>query len=265
MAEYMKFDSIKIPTEVTEPVTEAKCKICDDTGVVFDNNGNMKPCACWKKHQLAVKQKKAGMPSALQNMNFETFDLSFYPANENPNFMHNSQYSYLDYAKNAKSKAEKFVESVMNYGLTNSQGILFQGQVGSGKTHLAASITNSLIENNIDVLFLVVPDFLDEMRMSYGNFGEFNEVTLMNKAKNAKVLVLDDLGTHNFSEWTKNKLFTLINYRLNNQLPMIITTNLNLDELKEVVGERVISRIIAGCTPCLLPVKRDIRLAKIQR
>lgn len=265
MSEYKKFDSIRIPNKINKSAINIKCNICGDSGVVFDSNGNMKPCICWKKNQLSIKQKKAGLPIDLQNMTFNTFDLSYYPANEKPEFSHNNQYSYLDFAKNAKAKAELFVRQITDYNTANIKGIMFQGQVGSGKTHLAAAIANCLIKKNINVVFSVVPDFLDEMRMCYGNYGEFNEVSIMNRAKNAEVLVLDDLGTHNFSEWTKNKLFSLINYRLNNRLPMIITTNLNLDELKEIVGERVISRIIAGCIPCFLPVKRDIRLTKINR
>ena len=267
MAQYKNFDSIDLPSSAAgQADVAAKCPLCGDSGVVFDKAGNLKPCICWKNKQMQKKMQRAQLPPALQNMTFDSFDLSFYPANEMPSFTHNTQHSYLDYAKNAKTKAEKFAKQVLMSGdLSQVQGIMFQGQVGSGKTHLSAAIANKLLVNNIDVLFLVVPDFLDEMRMSYGSLGEFNEITMMNKAKNAQVLILDDLGMHNFSQWTKNKLFTLINYRLNNQLPMIITTNLNLDELKEIVGERVISRIIAACEPCLLPVKIDIRLAKLHR
>ena len=95
--------------------------------------------------------------------------------------------------------------------------------------------------------------------------GEFTEMELMNSAKNAGVLILDDLGAHNFSEWTRNKLFSLINYRINNDLPMVITTNLHLVELQNILGERIISRIISVCKPCLLPVKRDIRLTKLRK
>lgn len=267
MAQYKNFDSIELPANTsTNPNLEVKCKICNDSGVVFDKNGNLKPCKCWKQRQLAKKKRKAQLPTALQKMTFEQFDLSFYPANEKPSISHDTTHSYLDYAKNAKYQAEKFVNSIVTSGTADDiTGIMFQGQVGSGKTHLAAAIANKLIANNIDVLFLVVPDFLDEMRMSYGSLGEFDEVAMMNRAKNAPILILDDLGMHNFSQWTKNKLFTLINYRLNNNLPMIITTNLNMDELKEIVGERITSRIIAACIPCLLPVKRDIRLAKLHR
>lgn len=267
MAQYKKFDSINLPKSDFDSVQDAavKCPVCGDSGVVFDAEGNMKPCSCWRRKQYQAKMRKAQLPPALQKMTLDNFDLSFYPANETPNLVNSAAKTYLDYAKHSKQKAAEFIGQILNNGHQQTQGIMFQGQVGSGKTHLSAAIANELVKHNINVLFLVVPDFLDEIRMSYGSLGEFNEITMMNNAKNAQVLILDDLGMHNFSQWTKNKLFTLINYRLNNQLPMIITTNLELEELKEIVGERVISRIIAACEPCLLPVKIDIRLAKLHR
>ena len=139
---------------------------------------------------------------------------------------------------------------------------MLEGQIGSGKTHLAAAIANELLAAGQHILFLVVPDFLDELRNSYHSSGEFNEIEIMEQAKNIPVLILDDLGNHNFTEWTQNKLFSLINYRLNQQLPSIITTNLDIPSLAEVLGQRVVSRIIASCEVCLLPVPKDIRLLK---
>lgn len=267
MAQYKNFDSIELPKSVIKQNNSAdECPICGGSGVVFDNAGNMKPCHCWKQKQQRKKMQKAQLPSALQKMTFTNFDMSFYPANEIPDFAYEYKFSYLDYAKNARKKAVNFVQEILGgEDLSQVAGLMFQGQVGSGKTHLSAAIANNLISNGIDVLFLVVPDFLDEMRMSYGNLGEFDETAMMDNAKKAQVLILDDLGMHNFSEWTKNKLFTLINYRLNNQLPMIITTNMKMEDLKELVGERITSRIIAACEPCMLPVKIDIRLAKLHK
>lgn len=264
MPQYKNFSTIKINTTQSEQFVKPNCPICGDTGVVFDTNGQTHPCICWKNKQLKQKQVNANIPKALQTMTFDNFDLSYYPTNENPELGFVTDKSYLTYAKNAKKEAENFVHSVINKD-NNIQGIMFQGQVGSGKTHLSAAIANSLLQNNQNVLFLVVPDFLDEIRMSYGNFGEFNENQLMKKAKNSNVLILDDLGNTNFSDWTKNKLFSLINYRVNNELPIIITTNLKIDELKDLLGERTISRIISVCKPCILPVKRDIRLTKIYK
>lgn len=269
MAQYQQFDPEEYPSPKSDfhhNMPKVHCAICGDTGVVFDKDGQPHPCRCWQKQQLERRQKNANLPKALRLMTFDNFDLSYYPANERPDLNANLQFSYLDFAKKAKKAAETFAQNIIaGIPAAEQEGLLLQGQVGSGKTHLAAAIANVLIQHQQEVLFLVVPNFLDEMRMSYGNNGEFNESQLMNRAQNAEVLILDDLGAHNFSDWTKNKLFTLINYRINQCLPMIITTNLQLDDLCDILGERIISRIIAGCKPCLLPVKQDIRLSRLKR
>jgi DNA replication protein DnaC len=82
----------------------------------------------------------------------------------------------------------------------------------------------------------------------------------MDTARKAEVLVLDDLGAHNFTEWTQNKIFSLINYRMNHGLPCVITTNLSLEEMNQVVGLRTVSRIIEMCKIYRLYVDEDIRV-----
>lgn len=268
MVDFENFNSINWRSTMADgsaDVRKVNCSICGDTGVVFDKNGNTHPCRCWKQKQAHQRFADAKIPKALRSMRFENFDFSYYPANESPDLKVGGAFSYLAYAKKAKQASEQFSAAVIDGSEQNPMGLMLQGQVGSGKTHLAAAIANSLVDANKNVLFLVVPDFLDEIRMSYDNMGEFTEMELMNSAKNAGVLILDDLGAHNFSEWTRNKLFSLINYRINNDLPMVITTNLHLAELQNILGERIISRIISVCKPCLLPVKRDIRLTKLRK
>ena len=82
----------------------------------------------------------------------------------------------------------------------------------------------------------------------------------MERAKKAKVLILDDLGNHNFSEWTQGILFSILNFRINENLPTIATTNLDLNTLAEVLGERSLSRLISISEPSLLPTPKDIRI-----
>jgi len=84
----------------------------------------------------------------------------------------------------------------------------------------------------------------------------------MDSARRVHVLILDDLGAHNYTEWTRNKLYSIINYRLNNNLPTVITTNLDLAELEEYLGERTTSRIIQMCRIFRLMVETDIRIVK---
>ncbi len=116
--------------------------------------------------------------------------------------------------------------------------LLLQGGYGCGKTHLAAAIANFAVEMGVPTLFLTVPDLLDMLRFSYDSddttFEErFNEI------RNASLLILDDFGTQNATGWAQEKLFQIINYRYINKLPLVVTTNLSLDEIEARIRSRL--------------------------
>lgn len=139
------------------------------------------------------------------------------------------------------------------------------GPVGCGKTYLAGAIANELVGYGIEVLFTVVPDLLDEIRSTYDRQeGGQSEIELLEAARKVGVLILDDLGAHNYTEWTRNKLYSILNFRLIHQLPTVITTNLTLQELDSYLGERTTSRIVQLCRAYRLAAERDIRLVKSQ-
>jgi DNA replication protein DnaC len=124
------------------------------------------------------------------------------------------------------------------YAASLNGWLLLQGGYGSGKTHLAAAIANYAVGMGVPTLFLTVPDLLDTMRFAYGSqdtsFEErFNEI------RDASLLVLDDLGTQNATAWAQEKLFQILNYRYINKLPLVVTTNLSLDEIEARIRSRL--------------------------
>mgnify|MGYP000847701371 FL=1 len=108
-----------------------------------------------------------------------------------------------------------------------------------------------------------MPDFLDAIRSTYNKgTAEEDETTLIKGARQVDVLVLDDLGVHNYTPWTCNKLYSLLNYRMNYHLPVVITTNLDLSEIEKFLGKRTTSRIVQMCRVYRLTVDQDIRYQK---
>lgn len=116
--------------------------------------------------------------------------------------------------------------------------LLLQGGYGCGKTHLAAAIANFAVGMGVPTLFLTVPDLLDQLRFSYDSESTTFEQRF-DEIRNAPLLVLDDFGTQNATAWAQEKLFQILNYRYINRLPLVVTTNLDLDEIEARIRSRL--------------------------
>ncbi len=123
--------------------------------------------------------------------------------------------------------------------------LVFQGDNGCGKTHLAAAIVNYQYQNKKPALFIVVPDFLDHLRSTFSPESKISYDQLFESVKNAPLLVLDDFGKQTTTPWAKEKLYQVINYRYNAQLPTVITTNCSTDELDSPILSRFIDPFIS--------------------
>jgi DNA replication protein DnaC len=118
--------------------------------------------------------------------------------------------------------------------------LIFRGGYGCGKTHLAAAIANAAEKNGIPVIFAIVPELLDHLRATFAPNSDIPYDALFDKIREVNLLILDDFGAENGTAWATEKLFQLINYRYNFQMPTVITTN---DRLLSRVDERISSRL----------------------
>jgi len=122
--------------------------------------------------------------------------------------------------------------------------LVFLGENGCGKTHLAAAIVNYRYEHRQPALFIVVPDFLDHLRSTFSPESKISYDQLFESVKNAPLLVLDDFGKQATTPWAQEKLYQVINSRYNAQLPTVITTNCSTDEMDDPISSRFVdSRI----------------------
>jgi DNA replication protein DnaC len=118
--------------------------------------------------------------------------------------------------------------------------LVFQGDNGCGKTHLAAAIVNYRYQNKQPALFIVVPDFLDHLRSTFSPESKISYDQLFESVKSTPLLVLDDFGKQTTTPWAKEKLYQVINYRYNARLPTVVTTNCSTDELDSPIASRFI-------------------------
>ena len=237
-----------------------QCNDCKDTGYVLIGDGLdmvARICTCQKAVNSDKRIKSARISKLLRGCTFDKFDYRYYSKKNNTD----GSISYYDLAEKAMDAAAAFVYSILQNKPADS--LLFIGKTGRRKTYLAASIANEILERkpNSQLLFIIVPDLLNEIRSTYNKDNEITEYQIIDAARNAEILILDDLGAHNYSDWVKDKLYSIIDFRLQEQLPTVITTNL-LDPpaMDHVIGERITSRIFQLCKTYRIACDRDIRL-----
>lgn len=122
-------------------------------------------------------------------------------------------------------------DTAMRFAEDPKGWLLFKGGFGAGKTHLAAAIANYRLKMGEPALFIVVPDLLDYLRATYAPNSAVTYDERFESLRGAPLLLLDDLGSHSATPWAQEKLFQLLNFRYNAQLPTVITTNQELEEI----------------------------------
>lgn len=133
-------------------------------------------------------------------------------------------------------------------------GMTLMGPVGIGKSYLSFCIANRLIRKNVPTIAISSINIINKIYESYGKFGQEGEVAIINKLRNADLLVLDDLGAEHSSKNGKEKqiIYSIIDSRIRTKKPMIITTNLNKEQLRDkLIGvdgvDRTFDRLLAAC------------------
>jgi len=157
----------------------------------------------------------------------------------------------------AKLVAERFARE---YPHSSPWGLLFIGPPGVGKTHLAVGIIRSLIrEKSIPCLFRTFPDLLKEIQLSYSPVSMTSELSLLQPVLDAEVLLLDELGGQKSSDWIRETVFYILNYRYVQNKVTILTTNYTDKEdltsarksmfhsLTDRIGEPMRSRLYEMC------------------
>lgn len=142
-------------------------------------------------------------------------------------------------------------------------GLLLHGNPGNGKTYAAVAIANELLNRSVPVVCVSINALLDRIKESYSKWGQEGEDTILRNLANADLVIIDDLGTEQRTEWSVSRVYSIIDSRYRNNLPLIITTNFTLADLKKRYGDRTHDRILEMCTP-ILNDKASLRTEKQQ-
>jgi len=110
-------------------------------------------------------------------------------------------------------------------------GLLLIGGYGTGKTHLAAAIANQLIRTGTPVICMTMIDLFARIRETFNKHEEGTEAQIRQLYTEVPLLIIDDLGSEQPTEWGSTMIFSIINARYEKYMPTIVTSNCGVDEL----------------------------------
>lgn len=247
-----------------EPVIA--CAVCEDRGLVafdvphgHDLFGRLMPCEyCEKGQEIQVKQwvnnlQNAGLSRRYQDLTFNTW-------NELPDDMKQGKRLaevvmklFATTEGNWVSMAEAYKRAGRRYPgddvVRNS--VILQGDLGCGKTGLAAAVVNHRAWHKQPTLYIRLQDFFNEIIERYNDnykpASEYDPKTPENVkrlAKEAPVLVLDEINVQKPSEHNKAVFEEIVRYRAGNNLPTIYTCNFTVEQLREQWNERAMDVLL---------------------
>lgn len=210
-----------IPGTTSEPSVPV-CPLCKDgkflkkylNGQNIDDGMELIPCDCTsfdRKHRAWVRARDtSGLARILHDKTFTQFKRELQPE--------------------AYDAAKAFAAQPDLYWL------MLIGDVGTGKTNLAAAIVTALLTTEWHPLYAVVPDMLRHLRAGFDS-GEHDQ--RWRDLRDAEVLILDDYGAEARTEWTDETMFTLIDYRYASRKPTVMMTNLTVAQLPPRIASRM--------------------------
>jgi DNA replication protein DnaC len=194
--------------QATRVLTEV-CSICGGSGwkQVGDNGARqVTRCDCRVKARHEVLLAAARIPKRYEHCEFSNFDY------DGP---HKALFP-------ARMSACRFVEE---YPL-DKIGLMFVGNIGVGKTHLAVSIAKAMVlEKGTPCVFYDYRDLLKQIQNSYNASVQVTELQVLKPVFETEVLVLDELGAVKPTEWVWDTVSLILNTRYNENRTTIITTN----------------------------------------
>lgn len=196
---------------------ELECESCEGTR-------ERKEAAEELLRVLELRRIRAGLPLALRGLTFDAVE---------------EDAPRTDAIRLAKSWA------------ANGGGILLWGDVGVGKTRIAAAATEELIKRGIPVRWVPVAKLLTDMRLPFGHKDYAAAQEALRPAKPGEALILDDLDKATGDDRSVQPLYVAIDGWVNAEAPLFVTLNRHLDRLADDFGERygdaIASRLVGYC------------------
>jgi DNA replication protein DnaC len=219
-------------------------RLCDGSGWLLDEETNVaRACPCREGRINRVQSRRigTGIPKRFRGVSFERKPI-------------------CDLDPELLREMRKFVREI-GQNLDRGRGLWFFGDVGTGKTSLAMLVSKAALEAGRSVAIYSVPRLLADIKDTYEDDSGRSYTDLFDRLCQVDVLHLDDLGAEKRTEWVLEQLYSIVNERWQNERSIVVTSNLGVDELREQIGQRTVSRL-EEVTGAPIPIMgRDLRIA----
>jgi DNA replication protein DnaC len=219
-----------------------RCTKCKDTGFI-----DIKKCTCYKQKLVELYYENSDLKAILKKNNFENFNIDLYPSKKSIN-------EPISPRKNIDEIVSRSWNFIENFSFS-PENLLFYGNPGTGKTFLSDCIAKELLDKGFLVVYRTSESLIQNLKhIRFNNDEELEDLLI-----NCDLLIIDDLGSEQITDFSKTELFNLLNRKLLNRKKMLISTNYDLEELLKIYSERISSRLLGDFTLCKF-FGEDIRI-----
>lgn len=221
----------------SEPFRDQVCPlgVCDGSGWILGPEDVARPCECREERLNRGRSRgiSSVIPPRYRGVSFERPPVS--------DMERDLQ------TKAAVTEVRKYIAE-LETRLQEGRGLWLFGDTGTGKTTLAMLISKAALEAGKTVAIYSLPKLLARIRRTYDSEpGGEGYLSFFERLTSVDLLHIDDLGAEKRSDWVLEQLYALVNERYEAQRSVLITTNLDHQELEEQIGSRTVSRLTQIC------------------
>jgi DNA replication protein DnaC len=205
------------------------CEICQDTGY----KGIGEKCSCLLQEELDLRWQASGLSPHQKEQTFANFSLDW---SDDPQRLRELLQACVDFAENVSNKKP-------------TENLFLYGPVGTGKTHLCSAIANYCIQAGVGVVYLKSGRLLDlirEYKFELDRDDYEGRNRKLEELYHVELLIIDDLGTENLTDFAREQLLLLIDERINHRLPLVVSTNLSPNEIGVKYLVRISDRLLTS-------------------
>ena len=234
------------PSAAETPNATSDCPygLCDGSGILIKRSRDgaaIKFCKCRTDAIRKNRWKFADIPEEFKGLRVNDFLTDVYTSSKDRRLAASAKRAVIGYVNNFSKMCD------MGKGL-----YFYSAAKGSGKTRLAVSLGNALINKyNAEVRYTTTIRLLNEIKDTFDNKTGKTQAELIADTSSIQVLILDDIGVEKPTAWAEEVLFTIINERMINKKITVFTSNLSVNELR--LDDRIKDRIRRMAVPVICP------------